>query len=231
MSCPTLRIERLQSDLSQLPHVFDKVIFISANAVEALFAQADKSFINKHVGTTKAYAIGNATAKKAKQFGVDVELFSTAKFDSETFLAAPVMQNVSEENILIIKGKNGRTLLNDTLISRGANVVGLDLYEREKERFCEENWEKLCNANNPVLLITSIESWNSLLNGLRGLLTNDIDLAQEGFRAVVPQKIKTVVMSERIAQQMRTDGWLNTVEVVKTQSNQGIIDAISLLSD
>jgi len=226
LSCPTLSIQFLQSHLSQLPEPVDKLIFISANAVDALCAQRDQQRVRELVESAQSYAIGNATANKAKQLGIDIALFSNQQFDSERFLMDPSMQNVRGQNIVLAKGVNGRTLLKETLQDRGANVVDLALYKRQKNPLCSVAWRRFCLAQDPFLLITSVESWKSLLTGLGSPVSHKTSSSDHRVLDTVPEKVKAVVMSQRIARQMRSDGWQNSIEVVKIQSNQGIIDAI-----
>jgi uroporphyrinogen-III synthase len=53
--------------------------------------------------------------------------------DSESLLADPILQNIAGQTIVIMKGASdagGRTLLADSLVKRGAMVVGIVCYQR-----------------------------------------------------------------------------------------------------
>lgn len=218
LNCPTLDINWLPeaADQAELPSAFDKVIFISANAVSGLKKQHDLPKIERWLSAGKNYAIGQATLQKGQQLGLQIEVLSEQQFDSEHFLAHQSMQAVEGQKILLVKGKNGRKMLQQTLTARGAEVYPLDVYQRRPAVFCEEVWKTFLQASNPILLVTSVESWQSLLQGVT---------ATSQFQTLALIS-RAVVMSQRIAEQMIADGWQQPIEVVATQGNQGIIEAI-----
>lgn len=127
IECPALRIEpihskwwRVQEDLRSI----DWAIFISTNAVHYCFEK-----INVWPDSIRVAAVGEATANALRQRGVrvdEVPLISS----SEGLLSLEAMQRVYGQTILLVKGENGRTLLADTLVHRGARVRLLAVYRR-----------------------------------------------------------------------------------------------------
>ena len=99
----------------------DIVIFISRNAVE---------YGIQYTGGGLLAAIGPATAKAIKGAGRVVDIQSADGFDSEHLLAEAPLTDVSGKRVRIIRGSNGRELLAEELLARGANVDYLSVYER-----------------------------------------------------------------------------------------------------
>jgi len=233
LNCPTLRIDLFDDALSK--HVvsndiknIDKVIFISRNAVHGFVNQNAKSVLEKLLSAAELYAIGNATRETGLSQGLNISVLSEQQFDSEHFLAHDVMRQVEGQHVLLVKGREGRDLIESTLLDRGAIVHVLEVYERVPAPFCNEAWQTFISAQKPVLLITSFASWQALLQGLKAYYVADIEQSKVSFFEQ-PFWLKLdsiVVMSQRIADQMTEQGWSGRLKVVQTQTNQGIIDTI-----
>ncbi|GAB6071486.1 hypothetical protein JCM30760_25830 [Thiomicrorhabdus hydrogeniphila] len=240
--CPTIYIDWLkptQTQLANIPH-FDKVIFTSANAVEGWFHAENakqhgklKTEIQPPCFSGKLYAIGKATKQKGEEFDLNIQTLSQTQFDSEHFLAHAEMQNVKGEKIALIKGLGGRKLLKQTLAERGAKVVEINIYQRKQIEFCTEQWQIFLASKTPIVLISSLEGWQNLLQGLqksnplnqkRNIETGDID--KDKLNQLLSKLAGLVVMSQRIAEQIRLTGCLTPIQVVQIQSNQGIAHAI-----
>lgn len=106
---------------------FDWAIFISSNAVQfgmPLLQQASFS------STLKFAAIGPTTAGALRACGVTEILTPKDRFDSESLLALPELQQMQGQRVLIVRGVGGREVLADTLKQRGAEVVFGECYRR-----------------------------------------------------------------------------------------------------
>ncbi|MEQ1516423.1 MAG: uroporphyrinogen-III synthase, partial [Usitatibacteraceae bacterium] len=107
------------------------IIFVSANAVEyglPVFARAGRI-----QPTTQLFAIGRATAGALTDAGYENVVSPQQTIDSEGLLAMPQLQSVMGRHIILVKGASesgGRTLLEETLIARGARVMVLVCYRR-----------------------------------------------------------------------------------------------------
>jgi uroporphyrinogen-III synthase len=103
---------------------FDLVVFTSANAVrygsELLAQRRDLELA----------AIGPATARALNQSGFRVAVQPAGGVDSEALLASARLEHIRGQRILLIKGSDGRQLLEQELMRRGAHVVGADVYTR-----------------------------------------------------------------------------------------------------
>jgi len=108
-----------------------KVIYVSAAAaqygVPIIRRLTSFSPFARHI------AIGTATANKLTKLGETCLFVPSQDEDSESLLADPILQNIAGQTIVIMKGASdagGRTLLADTLVTRGAMVVGIICYQR-----------------------------------------------------------------------------------------------------
>lgn len=246
LACPTLEIVakpdafiKVKQELKAFKdEPIDKVIFISANAVQQFAEQNKNQALIKTSDKTQWFAIGRATAEMGKKWGYSLTQPSSSQFDSESFLASTKMQQVQNETVLLVKGVGGRTLLENTLQARGAKVVKAELYERCPMAFCKETWLKFVSQPQPVLLITSLASWDVLYASLSPVMKKGDNImlnlasplgnknAAENANEFFPKQMLTVVMSQRIADHIQCQKWPYAIKVVTTQSNEGIINAI-----
>jgi uroporphyrinogen-III synthase len=105
---------------------FDRVIFVSSNAVE----QASVLAPGLAKGLRTAFAVGAATAQALHDRGVANVIVPEDGADSEALLRLPQLQDVRERRMLIVRGEGGRELLSETLERRGASVQRAECYRR-----------------------------------------------------------------------------------------------------
>jgi uroporphyrinogen-III synthase len=104
---------------------YDMVVFVSPSAVR---------HGSRWVGAGhKALAVGAGTAHEIKKYGQDV-IFPAAGADSERLLELPELAQLSGQQVLIVRGQGGRSLLGDTLRERGARVEYAECYRRVRPR-------------------------------------------------------------------------------------------------
>jgi len=75
-------------------------------------------------------AVGKATAEALTAAGRAPDLVPEARYDSESLLALPELQNISGLKAVIVRGEGGRPVLGDTLRVRGAEVTHAEVYVR-----------------------------------------------------------------------------------------------------
>lgn len=113
-------------------HEFQLAIFISPNAVrygmEAILASGTLP------ASLKIATVGQGSAKVLRELGVREIFAPQDRFDSESLLALPELQQVSGWRVAIFRGDGGRELLGDTLKARGAVVEYAACYQRSKPR-------------------------------------------------------------------------------------------------
>ncbi|MGB0360833.1 MAG: uroporphyrinogen-III synthase, partial [Endozoicomonas sp.] len=75
------------------------------------------------------FAIGSSTANELKHFYIEAS-FSDNGVDSEALLDMEYFSQCEDEKILIIKGLDGRRLIQEQLNDAGAITQTLDVYQR-----------------------------------------------------------------------------------------------------
>jgi uroporphyrinogen-III synthase len=141
---------------------FDWVIFISSNAV-----QHGMPFLlrQKLPNTLQFAAIGPVTANELQNFGIKKVTIPEGRFDSESLLSLPSMQDMQGKKVMIVRGVGGREVLADTLKSRGANVTFAECYQRINP---QQNVDALTTAWSKqqlqAIVVTSSEAMRHLLD-------------------------------------------------------------------
>jgi uroporphyrinogen-III synthase len=177
ISFPLIEIAPL-SDYSQFTEVianiqqYDWVIFISSNAVQNGMPQFIQQGLPSHI---RFAAIGPVTATELNRFGVMQVLTplshvqdgdkSKVRFDSESLLALPEMQDVSDKKVMIVRGVGGREILADTLKARGAIVSFAECYQRinpqKNAELLAQAWQK---QQLHAIVVTSTEAMRHLID-------------------------------------------------------------------
>lgn len=161
LSCPMLEIIPSNNDwLTNLPNLLNvtHAIFTSPNAV----IHSVQAICHQWPKTITVTAIGQATASLLRENGILVHYVPDTA-DSEHLLALTIFQEINNQTILLFKGHNGRTLIADTLTSRGANVIELPVYHRILPSINQKQlttwWQE--NAVD-IILFTSHEAMQNL---------------------------------------------------------------------
>jgi uroporphyrinogen-III synthase len=141
----------------------DWIIFISSNAVQQGMPRIAARFPQLPPNLRFA-AIGPATAQELTRYGVEQVLAPAARFDSESLLALPELQDMQRQRVVIVRGVGGRELLADTLRERGAEVAFAECYRRVNPQHdagkLPELWQ---NGRLHALVVTSSEALRNLL--------------------------------------------------------------------
>jgi uroporphyrinogen-III synthase len=169
---------------------FDWAIFISSNAVQfgmPLLQQASLP------AALKFAAIGPTTASALHGFGIAQVLTPSDRFDSESLLALPELQQMQGRRVLIVRGVGGREVLAETLKQRGAEVVFGECYRRiNPQADADVLAQAYATGQLQSIIITSSEALRFLL-----------DLAgHSGWLKAVP----LFVNHDRIAEQAAAHG-------------------------
>jgi uroporphyrinogen III methyltransferase / synthase len=125
---PTIRIEppsdlREFAELVQDAHIYDWIVFTSANGVEAFFDIFFKLYDDsREIGGARIAAIGPATAQRLKDFHLHVDL------QPKEFVAEDVVQEFKKQGsienlkILLVRAEKARDVLPKGLSTLGAIV-------------------------------------------------------------------------------------------------------------
>src|SRR6516225_3602721 len=125
---PTIRIEppsdlREFAELVQAAHIYDWIVFTSANGVEAFFDIFFKLYDDaREIGAVRIATIGPATAQCVKDFHLHVDL-QPEQFVAEAFVREFKKQgSIENERILVVRAEKARDVLPKELSAAGAIV-------------------------------------------------------------------------------------------------------------
>jgi uncharacterized protein HemX/uroporphyrinogen-III synthase len=162
---PLLNIETIspQEWLKYYPEKVDVIIFISANAVHHSLPDLKKDL---RQSSPKIIAIGKATQAALQYHQVKVD-FTPARFDSETLISDPILAEIKAKSVVIVKGNDGRQVLQHYLKEQGANLCELIVYKRTPPKELTQNLKKIWQNNNiDIILISSNTSFKNLMDAI-----------------------------------------------------------------
>ena len=193
---------------------FDDLVFVSRNAVtEACywFAETGAKELAK---SKRIFAVGEATASALAQQSFDPR-YASSGMSSEALLSVPELQQVKDRNMLIIKGKNGRPLLFETLVARGARVSCCDVYQRFCPKLAGQQLRQVwLDEDVDAVLVSSGE----ILDTLVSLLVGDV--------AVTVGSVKRLVVpSARVAEKAFEYGFEN-VTIAENATDNAMVAAL-----
>jgi uroporphyrinogen-III synthase len=157
------------------------------------------------------FAIGQATAAALAERGIAASV--PTQTDSEGLLHEILAQTQSGQQLAILKGEGGRTLLSERLHSRGLLVTELPLYRRVCMSFDEGMVDTFLKQEKRVLSVASAETLTCVLKGL----------TQTQAKQLID--LPLVVMSARVAEFAQAKGWRGEIVVASESSSAGLIDA------
>lgn len=142
---------------------FDIIIFISPTAVHKTLPilQTYNQKIPEHI---HIMAVGSGTATALHEQHIYQVHHPDQNYGSEGLLVMPILQNVRDKKIAIIKGIGGRELLTNTLLDRGAHIEEIATYQRSlpvyENKFFVSEWQK---TGIDIIICTSEQSLANLL--------------------------------------------------------------------
>lgn len=211
---PMLAIESLPETQSMQKTVscldqFDIVIVTSRHA--AAFGMKLIQQQGAHLPVKQQwFAIGEATAQALAAFSIHAT-YAQHGNDSEALLAIHDLRQIKDKKILIIKGKDGRALLNRELNDRKALVTALDVYQRVCPPYeADALLERLAYNAIDTLLCSSGETLTNMCHYL--------PLRQRSY-------FQLLVPSDRIAQQAAKLGFKQII-VTDGAHNEAVLTAL-----
>ena len=117
-------------------------------------------------------AVGSGTAKALQQAGFAHIVSPDSGHDSEAVLALPLWQRLNPgASVVIIRGREGRNTLPDTLCRRGFQVACADIYQRQP---LTPDWTLFAAAQPAAAWITSAEQVRLLFAAAPASLTQQL---------------------------------------------------------
>jgi len=167
---PTIRIEppsnlREFAELVQEAHMYDWIVFTSANGVEAFFGIFFKLYDDaREIGGARIAAIGPATAQRVKDFHLHVDL------QPEEFVAEAVVREFKKQEsienlrILLVRAEKARDTLPKKLSGLGAIVDEASAYRTVPEtRDTSGARQKLVQDGADLITFTSSSTVENFL--------------------------------------------------------------------
>ena len=217
---PTTIIER-PADVAPLNNALAKIgdyyaaIFVSPSAAEMTLAPLG-SIPKKLPDTLHVFAPGPGTAEELSIRGVaNVEMPETS-FDSEGLLALPLLQAsaIQGKRIVIFRGNDGRELLCEALVKRGAAVDAITAYHRRAPNTPPTGLLKLLRTGK----VNALSAMSS------DAISNLIPLIPADERAKLLFALPVYASHERIAATAREAGFRNVIET--EAGDAGLITAL-----
>ena len=214
---PTIEISALgdgQATLRQVGalNAHDLIIFTSANAV-----RFGAPLLGQRQDLTLA-AIGPATARALNHAGYRVTVQPSAGFDSEQLLNHERLANLTGRRVVLIKGRDGRKLLEEELARRGAAVLIADVYERVPVAANDSMLAGLLasfhSAAIQVITATSLE-----------IATRLLDMATPALRSEF-ERAHWLLPGERVAAGVRARGLSAPVLQADSADDQDLLAAL-----
>ncbi|MEX2475354.1 uroporphyrinogen-III synthase [Marinobacter sp.] len=192
--------------------LYTHVIAVSPYAAGLFLALADNWWPQLPMGI-RWYGVGGGTASIFAQSGLDP--CKPAKgWTSEALLALPSLQTFHHEKVLLVRGEDGRELIQQTLTERGADVTLLPLYRRLSPTPDKASLDSALLHFHPDAVIT--------LSG--ETLNNFIALSKNSGHN--PETTLLVVPASRIAQRAHQVGLTQTC-VPQSLADTDIVAAVA----
>jgi uroporphyrinogen-III synthase len=190
----------------------DIALFVSRNAVDYAFQYLDPGALPERL---LLGVIGKGTWQALQRHALASHIIPAQNYNSEGLLASQVLQQVKGKKIVIFRGQEGRTLLGDTLLQRGARVEYLEVYRRALPDYTEDYFAGLCGGVFPDLAIfTSAEG-----------LINCFQLLNES-QAQRLRELPWVLISERMRETARKLGHNADIIIASSASDEGIFESL-----
>ncbi len=190
-------------------------IFVSPSAAEMTLAPLG-SIAKKLPATLHVFAPGPGTAEELSLRGVDNAQMPETSFDSEGLLALPSLQAgaIKGKRIVIFRGNDGRELLREELVKRGAIVDAITAYHRRAPNTPPTGLLELLRAGK----INALSAMSS------DAITNLVPLIPAAERATLIFTLPVYASHERIKVTACDVGFRNVIET--EAGDAGLITAL-----
>ena len=211
---PTADSAPLKAALAKIGGYY-AALFVSPSAAEMALAPMSATPF-KLPASLHVFAPGPGTAEELSRLGVERVEMPESSFDSEGLLALPSLQAsaVNGKRIVIFRGNDGRELLREELVKRGATVDAITAYHRREPSTLPDGLLELLH-NGKVNAISAMSS---------DAITNLVPLIPAAEREKILFPIAVYASHSRIVERARALGFRNVIE---TQAGDaGLITAL-----
>lgn len=211
---PPADVAPLNTALAKLGEYY-AAIFVSPSAAEMTLAPMGAA-PRKLPTALHVFAPGPGTAEELTARGVAHVEVPTTSFDSEGLLALHALQAnaVKGKRIVIFRGNDGRELLREELVKRGATVDAITAYHRRAPNTAPTGLIELLRSGK----VNALSAMSS------DAITHLVPLVPAADRAKLLFALPVYASHERIAATARAAGFRNVIE---TQAGDaGLITAL-----
>ena len=209
---PAFEIKKISTEV--LNKKYDVIIFISANAVNYAEDYFDEIFVEPF----KVFAVGPITAQRLIDKDIKVDCFPKSNASSNELLAMQECSELTNKNVLIVRGKGGSETLKNHLIEMN-QVDYLEVYDRvpcEFSKLHAESIELFLNYPKGVLMASSNENLFNVVRLFNLGSPNNFDKLKSRKLIVFSQKIK--VLAEKLG--------FENIKVTLNPSDQDLINEL-----
>jgi uroporphyrinogen-III synthase len=190
-------------------------VFVSPSAAEMTLAPLGM-VARKLPATLHVFAPGPGTAEELTMRGVAQIEVPVTTFDSEGLLELPLLQTsvINGKHIVIFRGNDGRELLREALLKRGASVDAITAYHRRAPLTPPTGLLELLLAKK----ISAISAMSS------DAITHLVPLIPAAQRTTLLFALPVYASHERIAATARAAGFISVTET--EAGDAGLISAL-----
>lgn len=204
----TTLLEYLPEQMQQ----YDIALFVSRNAVDYAFKYLTPDQLPAQL---QMGVIGKGSWQALRDKGVESQIIPADSFDSEGLLSTENLLKVEGKKIIIFRGQEGRNLLGDTLLERGAKVTYCEVYHRGIPEYPDQTFNQLTNTKFPeVAIFTSAE-------GLKNCYSL---LHEQEWQSLT--EIAWLLISERMRETAIELGHNAVIIIARNASDEGILQAL-----
>lgn len=207
---PSENTTELDQAIFQLKR-FDIVIFTSVNGVNYFINRLKDLNLNpeSNFGDTKIAAIGPATVKELKKYGIYTD-FMPSNYIAESI--ADEIGEVKDKNILLPKADIARVELNDLLENKGANVTEISTYKTIIRKPSEIEVKALIDFKPDIVTFTSSSTVRGFFNAIKN---TNFEVKNCVIACIGPVTAKTAVeffgKADIVGEPYTVDGLVNAL--------------------
>ena len=191
---------------------YEKVVVVSQHAAAQLIGHIDELW-PQAPAKQKWFGIGRKTTQLLAEADLDASE-PDKDFSSEGLLENSDLKDVKGQKILIAKGKEGRSKLEQGLRDRGAKVTTIELYQRVAPEYSKKVLqESIVNFGASSIITLSAETLDNFHHFAKSL-------------NAVPNETRLIVPSERVAKHAQSLGY-KTAQVSEQLRPIDIIKALA----
>lgn len=211
LTTTSLMDEHLKKSINDAVQQAYAIIFVSPNAVyETLHAlEINPSMWSSiHIGS-----MGTGTQFALKQFGLKSNIQPSVQFNTQGLLEDPLLQNIHNKNIILIRGSQGSDALQQGLRNAGAIVEEIITYRQSRVEYSVSEMQN--TLLDPKLNISVITSLQALENFHHHILKINLH----------SKMITLLVSSERLAEHARVLGFSKII-ISQNAGDDAIISSL-----